>query len=82
MLADIVKLGISLGEVAKTMKNEPSFKVVGVTLENARLERDDIEYLARIASKEIPCRVGYELRQGVPMIWLIREGNFCECTKF
>ena len=82
MLADVVKLGIALGELAKTMEKEPSFKVLGVTLENTRLSRDDIEYLGQIVSREVPFKVGYAFYQGVPTVWLISEEALHECTKF
>ncbi len=82
MLADVVKLGIALGELAKTMEKEPSFKALGVTLENTRLSRDDIEYLGQIVSREVPFKVGYVFHQGVPVVWLMRKEVPYECTKF
>ena len=73
MLADVVKLGIALGELAKIMKNEPSFKTLGVTLENTRLSPNDIKFLGQIVSREVPCKVEYAFYQGVPIVWLTRK---------
>ena len=72
-LADVVELGVALSEVAKVIRKEESFRSVGFTIPNTRLTHEDIEYLGRIVSKELPCLVGYVFHQGVPVVWLMRK---------
>ncbi|MBQ8993080.1 MAG: hypothetical protein IJ085_02975 [Turicibacter sp.] len=72
-LTDIVTVGKALQKIAAMMKNEPTMNCVGVTLSSSRLSRHDIEYLAHVASKELPCTVGYSIKNGVATVTLTRK---------
>lgn len=80
-LADVVKLGIALGEAAKIMRKEESLQHVGFTIPNTRLTYEDIEYLGRVVSKELPCKVGCKRQKGAAIVVLMRKEGVDERTK-
>lgn len=72
-LMDIVRVGKALQEIAAVMKNEPTIITLSVTLPKTRLSRDDIDYLAFMATRELACRVMYEWNDGKPEVIIKRE---------